>query len=32
MKSGKDHGIWKKPSNKIGYYQRHLDWLAMYLG
>jgi dipeptidyl aminopeptidase/acylaminoacyl peptidase len=28
---GEGHGIRKRPSNKVDYYQRHLDWFAKYL-
>ncbi|HUS77054.1 MAG TPA: S9 family peptidase [Patescibacteria group bacterium] len=28
---GEGHGIRKKPSNKVDYYQRHVDWFAKYL-
>jgi dipeptidyl aminopeptidase/acylaminoacyl peptidase len=28
---GEGHGINRKPSNKIDFYQRHLDWFAKYL-
>lgn len=28
---GEGHGISKKPSNKIDFYQRHLDWFSKYL-
>ena len=28
---GEGHGISRKPSNRIDFYQRHLDWFAKYL-
>ncbi|UCD44325.1 MAG: S9 family peptidase [Candidatus Bathyarchaeota archaeon] len=31
MYMGEGHGIRKKPSNKLDYYQRHLDWFRKYL-